>query len=254
MGVAELPDGSACRQYGLQEVCIQLEILASWGFAMRIRLGFLWWLLTTLGVWSMSASLPDGRYFYVATPGIRNYLEYGGDALLVFAIDNDYRFVRCMPTAGLNREGKPENVKGVCASAHTGLLHIANLSTLTCIDFTSAAVLWEKAYPVGCDRMSIAPDGFYLYLSSFEKDHWNVVSAKDGTFLAKITPELRSPNTIFGRNGMNTYLAGLRFPLLTVADTSMYQAMRKVGPFRHNICSLFSTVPKRVFMSISTKC
>jgi hypothetical protein len=112
MGVAELPDGSACRQYGLQEVCIQLEILAAWGFVMRIRLGFLWWLLTTLGVWSMSASLPDGRYLYVATPGIRNYLEYGGHALLVFAIDNDYRFVRRMPTAGLNREGKPENVKG----------------------------------------------------------------------------------------------------------------------------------------------
>ena len=58
--------------------------------------------------------------------------------------------------------------------------------------------------------MSIAPDGSYLYLSSLEKDHWNVVAAKDGTFLAKINPETRSHNTIVGRNGMNTYLAGLR--------------------------------------------
>tara|TARA_B100001093_G_scaffold421852_1_gene414282 strand:- start:201 stop:548 length:348 start_codon:yes stop_codon:yes gene_type:complete len=115
-------------------------------------------------------------------------------------------------------------------------------------------VLWEKAYPGGCDRMSIAPDGSYLYLSSLEKDHWNVVAAKDGTFLAKINPETRSHNTIVGRNGMNTYLAGLRFPLLAVADTSKHQATRKVGPFRHNIRPFLSTVPKRVFMSISTNC
>jgi hypothetical protein len=35
---------------------------------------------------------------YVASPGIRNYVEYGGVGILVFDIDNGYKFVRRIPT------------------------------------------------------------------------------------------------------------------------------------------------------------
>jgi hypothetical protein len=55
----------------------------------------------------------------VATPGIRNYLEYGGHGLLVFDVDDGHRFLRRIPTAGLDGRGRPDNVKGVCASAAT---------------------------------------------------------------------------------------------------------------------------------------
>ena len=37
------------------------------------------------------------RYLYVAVPGIRNYLEFGGAGILVFDIDNDHKFVKCPP-------------------------------------------------------------------------------------------------------------------------------------------------------------
>ena len=43
----------------------------------------------------------DGRYLYVASPGVRNYVQYGGHGLLVFDIDNDYRFVKRIATGGL---------------------------------------------------------------------------------------------------------------------------------------------------------
>src|SRR5687767_7164212 len=56
------------------------------------------------------------RYLYVAAPGIRNYLEYGGHGILVFDIDQNHRFVKRIPSAGLETNGKPMNVKGVCAS------------------------------------------------------------------------------------------------------------------------------------------
>jgi DNA-binding beta-propeller fold protein YncE len=183
----------------------------------------------------LHADLADGRYLYVATPGIRNYLEYGGHGLVVFDIDNDYKFVKRIATAGLNKNGMPENVKGVCASAETGLLHIATLTTLTCIDVASEKVLWEKPYEGGCDRMGIAPDGSYLYLPSLEKGHWHVVKAENGEVLAKIEPKSRAHNTIVGRNGTEAYLAGLGSPLLTIADTIKHTAARKVGPFSGNI-------------------
>lgn len=184
---------------------------------------------------SLRAGFPDGRYLYVATPGIRNYLEFGGHGLLVFAIDDGYRLVKRIATAGLNAEGMPENVKGICASADTGLMHISTLSTLTCIDIVAEKVLWEKPYEGGCDRMGIAPDGSYLYLPSLEKDHWQVVKAFDGTVLARIAPDSRAHNTIVGRDGREAYLAGLGSPWLTVADTSTHSAARKIGPFSGNI-------------------
>src|SRR4051794_29210634 len=62
------------------------------------------------------------RRLYVAVPGVRNYLEYGGHGLLVFDIDHGHRFLKRIPTAGLNEKGVPLNVKGVCASAATGKL------------------------------------------------------------------------------------------------------------------------------------
>ena len=39
------------------------------------------------------------RYLYVAVPGIRNYLEYGGHGILVYDIDDNYRLVKRIPTA-----------------------------------------------------------------------------------------------------------------------------------------------------------
>ena len=60
------------------------------------------------------------RRLYVAEPGIRNYLEYGGHGLLVFDIDHGHRFIKRIPTAGLDAKGVPINVKGICASAGPG--------------------------------------------------------------------------------------------------------------------------------------
>src|SRR5262249_4602262 len=63
--------------------------------------------LTSCGVARRNGPAADGaaqRLLYVAVPGIRNYLEYGGHGLLVFDIDRGHRFVRRIPTAGLNPE------------------------------------------------------------------------------------------------------------------------------------------------------
>ena len=60
-----------------------------------------------------------GRFLYVATPGIRNYVEYGGIGILVYDMDHDHRFVRRIPTFTVPAGEPPENVKGIAASART---------------------------------------------------------------------------------------------------------------------------------------
>ena len=174
---------------------------------------------------------PEQRRLYVAVPGVRNYLEYGGHGLLVFDIDRGHGFLKRIPTAGLDAQGRPDNVKGICASADTGRVYISTTRTLACLDLVSEKPLWERAYEGGCDRMAIAPDGTVIYLPSFEKDHWHVVDARNGDVLAKIVPKSGSHNTVYGLDGKHAYLAGLRSPLLTIADTATHTAARAVGPF-----------------------
>src|SRR2546425_535587 len=72
-----------------------------------------------------SDTLTERKYLYVAEPGIRNYLAYGGHGILVFDIDHGYRFVKRIQTAGLDDTGQPLNVKGICASAATKRLYLS---------------------------------------------------------------------------------------------------------------------------------
>jgi DNA-binding beta-propeller fold protein YncE len=181
-----------------------------------------------------AARADEQHYLLVAAPGVRNYLEYGGHGLLVFDADRDHRFIKRIPLAGLDEAGKPINVKGICGSAATGRIYISTIRSLMCIDFASEKLLWEKAYPGGCDRMSMTPDGKRIYLPSFEGDHWHVVD-QDGEIVAKIEPKSGAHNTIVSLDGREAYLAGLRSPLLSIVDTSHNQIVRTVGPFAASI-------------------
>ena len=171
------------------------------------------------------------RLLYVASPGVRNYLEYGGHGVLVFDIDDGHKFVRRIPARGLNDKGEPINVKGVCASTATGRLYVSTLKTLTCFDLSSDKVLWEKPYDGGCDRMSITPDGKAIYLPSLEGPHWHVVDGDSGDVIGKIVPNSGAHNTVVGLDGRFAYLAGLKSPILRVVDAKEHKVVREVGPF-----------------------
>ncbi|MFO0897865.1 MAG: hypothetical protein U0836_10625 [Pirellulales bacterium] len=178
---------------------------------------------------------PSGRRLYVAAPGVRNLLEFGGHGVLVFDIDHGHRFVRRIPTRGLDPQGKPSNVKGVCANAGTGRLYISTLDKLQCLDLLTDEILWERGYEGGCDRMSLTPDGARLFLPSLEGPHWHVVDAATGDVLRKISPNSGAHNTICGLDGRRAYLAGLKSPLLTVVDAHSLDVVGTVGPFADSI-------------------
>ncbi len=181
----------------------------------------------------ISASPGKERHLlYVASPGIRNYVEYGGVGVLVFDMGNGHRFVKRIPTFDHN---PAENVKGICASAKTGRLYVSTIKRLACIDIRSEKMLWNREYEGGCDRMSITPDGSSIYLPSLEKDHWHVVNGETGDIIAKIEPKSGAHNTIVGLDGKKAYLAGLRSPLLPVVDTRTNAITRMVGPFGNSI-------------------
>jgi sugar lactone lactonase YvrE len=172
----------------------------------------------------------ERHFLYVAVPGIRNYLEFGGAGVLVFDIDNKHAFVKRIETPA-SREAKPENIKGICACAATKRLYFTTLTKLYCLDLVTEKTLWEKKLPGGCDRMAITPDGKTLYVPSFEKDHWNVVDGATGDKIKQIVTKSGAHNTIVSLDGTQAYLAGLRSPLLRVVDCKTNEVVKTVGPF-----------------------
>ena len=168
---------------------------------------------------------------YVAVPGIRDYAQYGGHGILVFDIDQGHKFVRRIPVPALGTDKHSEAAKGICASSANGRLYVSNTKSLTCVDLATNAILWQKTYDSGCDRMSISPDGKTIYEPTLEGKFWHVISGEDGQEIARIPTSAGAHNTIFSLDGNHVYLAALHSPMLTVANAQTRTAQASVGPF-----------------------
>ncbi|MEP6715385.1 MAG: hypothetical protein ABJC09_07405 [Terriglobia bacterium] len=180
-----------------------------------------------------SAVLPaaDRHLLYVANPGTRNYVEYGGVGISVFDIDNGYKFVKRIPTWSAPAGKEPENVKGIAASAETGRVYVTSLNRAIAIDAVSGKKIWDKAYEGGCDRLAVSPDGKTLYIPQLEGPAWHVVDSSNGNVLATIETKSGSHNTIYSADGKHVYLTGLKSPTLSVADPATRSVASTVGPF-----------------------
>lgn len=175
------------------------------------------------------------RYLYVAAPGIRDYLGYGGHGVLVFDIGDNHRFVKRIATGGLHPNGKPSNVKGIAVSVPLNSIFVSTLESLQRIDLATGKIIWEKAIDKGCDRMAVSPDGLTMYLPALENSIWNVVDCKTGEIKTKIDGFKRSHNTLYGPSGNFVYLDDIGSNWLSVADTKTNTIVQKIGPFENNI-------------------
>lgn len=194
-------------------------------------LSALFLLFSSLVVQNSLAQNELKKYLYVAEPGIRNYLEYGGHGILVYDIENNYKLVKRIPTSSNDNKNQPVNVKGVCVSLATQCIYISTVKSLMCIDLNTEKLVWEKILPNGFDRMSISTDGLTIYQPSFEKEQWYVIDAKTGNLKEEILVNSKAHNTIFGANGKEVYLEGLASPNLTIVNPKNTKSRRTVGPF-----------------------
>jgi len=171
------------------------------------------------------------HYLYVAAPGIRDYLGFGGHGILVFDMDNNHAFVKRIKTKGFHPNKKPSNVKGIAVSVPLNSIYISTLESLQRIDLSTEKIIWEKDFEGGCDRMSISPDGKTMYLPSLEKDFWNVVDCNTGGIVTKINGFKRAHNTLYGASGNHVYMGDIGNPWLYMANTKSNIIEGKIGPF-----------------------
>jgi DNA-binding beta-propeller fold protein YncE len=193
------------------------------------------------------------KLLYVATPGIRDYLGYGGHGILVFDISNGHRFVKRIPTQGLHPDKTPSNVKGIAVSIPLNSVYVSTLESLQRIDLRTDKIVWEKTYEGGCDRMSVSNDGRTIYLPSLEKNFWNVVNAETGEVIKKIDGFRRAHNTLTGLSGKSVYMADIGNPWVFVTDTKTNDVRLKVGPFSNFVRPFtVDSKEKTVFVTVDS--
>jgi len=183
-----------------------------------------------------SAAAVERHLIYAATPGIRNYMSYGGIGVLVFDASDGHKMVKRIPTWPEPANGQEaENVKGVAANAKMGRLYVSTTKRIGCIDLSTEKMVWDQTYEGGCDRIALSPDGRTIYAPSFEGPHWTVIDAISGKAITKIVLDSGAHNTIYSPTGARVYMAGLRSPLLAIADTRTNKVVNNVGPFGNSI-------------------
>src|SRR6267143_1899724 len=124
-------------------------------------------LLCALALVTQSTAVTTRHFLYVASPGIRNYVEYGGVGILVYDIDAGYKFVKRIPPWDVPAGQEAENVKGVVANARTARIYVSTPKRIAAFDLLSEKKVWDKEFDGGCDRLAISPDGQTLYVPSF---------------------------------------------------------------------------------------
>src|SRR5262245_15720493 len=67
----------------------------------------------------------EKHLLYVASPGIRNYVEFGGVGILVYDVAAGHKFVKRIPTWEASEANPAENVKGVVANAKTAKIYVS---------------------------------------------------------------------------------------------------------------------------------
>ena len=107
---------------------------------------------------TQSTAVTTRHFLYVASPGIRNYVEYGGVGILVFDIDAGYKFVKRIPTWDVPSGHEAENVKGVVANARTARIYISTPKRIAAFDLLSDQKVWDKEFEGGCDRRGVGEE------------------------------------------------------------------------------------------------
>jgi DNA-binding beta-propeller fold protein YncE len=204
-----------------------------------------------------SAALNDAfrprnrQLLYVALPGTLEATGFrNGLGLVVLDVNDNYRFVKRIPTWDTPASMSPEQVAGVTASPVTNMIYVALRGRLGAFDLRTEKKVWEATYDGKCcERPQVTPDGKYLVVGSDLQDYWYVVDPKSGKLLHKIMAPL-SPsahNLVLSPDGTTAFMSPNN-PIMTIADiatgkvTKTIQFGDHIRPFvlNHNATLIYA--------------
>ena len=173
----------------------------------------------------------DRHLLYVALPGT---LEGGsfrnGVGIVVLDVNNNYGFVKRIPTWDVPGSGYAEQLAGVAASPQTNLIYLAARGRLGAIDLETDKMVWSYTYDGQCcERPQVTPDGTTLVVGSDLKDFWYVIDAKSGKLINKIhAPEsMNAHNLNLSLDGSLAFMSP-NGPVLSIGDVRTAKTIKTI--------------------------
>lgn len=110
------------------------------------------------------AQAADGvlhRYLHLATPDGAQVESASGNGILVFDIDDGFKFARRITNTNLNFTAGVRGMTG-CRATHS-LYYGTTARRMGRFDLETDRVVWEHQYTGGCDRSSVTLDGGKIF-------------------------------------------------------------------------------------------
>lgn len=175
---------------------------------------------------------PRGRHLiYVALPGSLERAGWlNGVGLVVLDADDNYRFVKRIPTWEYAGSMSPEQVSGMAASPVTNLIYVAARGRLGAIDMGTDKMVWSVTLDGKCcERPQVTPDGKIVVVGGDLQDYWYEVDAKTGKLIGKLdAPESpNSHNLNLSADGKTAFMSPNN-KVMTISDVATRKVIKTI--------------------------
>lgn len=178
---------------------------------------------------ALPAFAAEQHLLYLSSPDAAQTEGHSGTGILIFDIDDGHRFLRRIDIPMF-----AEGIRGFTACAATHRLYYSTTNHgLGCFDLETEKVLWEKHFPLGCDRSSVTPDGSKIYVPTGfwyrgEDGGFLVIDAATGALLRQLPAGPGAHNSITSLDGTLALLG--TDTTLSLFRTSDDTLLRKITP------------------------
>ncbi len=175
---------------------------------------------------------PRGRHLiYVVLPGSLERPGWlNGVGIVVLDANDNYRFVKRIPTWEYAGSMSPEQVSGVAASPVTNLIYVAARGRLGAIDMGTDKMVWSVTLDGKCcERPQITPDGKIVVVGGDLQDYWYEVDARTGKLIGKLeAPESpNSHNLNLSADGKTAFMSPNN-KVLTISDVKSRKVIKTI--------------------------
>ncbi len=175
---------------------------------------------------------PRGRHLiYVALPGSLERPGWSsGVGIVVLDADNNYQFVKRIPTWEYAGSMSPEQVSGMAASPVTNLIYVAARGRLGAIDMGTDKMVWSVTLDDHCcERPQVTPDGKIVVVGGDLQDYWYEVDAKTGKLIGKLeAPESpNSHNLNLSADGKTAFMSPNN-KVMTISDVASRKVIKTI--------------------------
>ena len=175
---------------------------------------------------------PRARHLlYVTEPGSLERPGWStGVGIIVLDVNDNYHFVKRIPTWDYAGSMSPEQVSGVAASPVTNMIYVAARGRLGAFDLATDKMVWSTTLDGKCcERPQVTPDGKIVVVGADLQDYWYEVDAVTGKFIGKLEAprSMNSHNLNLSADGKTAFMSPNN-KVMTISDVKTRKIIKTI--------------------------